>query len=552
MDSNKNGHLLRRKPIVSFLFAGLAGCFAIAMASRTASAATIKVEGLCSLQAAIDNYNARKQLLNFCGAGTGDDTIILANGTVDVVVPLPAIGPGKLEITNQGGNCTELVIDSYLTVNAGADVTLQGVGIEPESLTTHSSLITNNGGRVTLEPSSNENICTFTDAMSLGTTVSKGGIIYNGGGTVNLEGASMRDTHVSLAGGGIYNDRGTVNIIGPGFTEIRRNSSDNGGGIFNSAGTVAINTGNYKIDGNTTPFGGAGGGLYNDLGTLTITRDPGTATKDLQPNGSGFINNKADFGGAFFSEGGKVELSRLSFTDNTAYDQGGAVYIEHIPNTVRIDNAYFSGNLAFGHGGAIFATALSSDTTGYELDIAGSTFANNVARLDPVASIYDHTSLLYIVNSTFAGASGPEGILVASSRVANIAFSTFANAGLVANGDLEVATSILSQVTCEGKINQVPNNSKYDIPFDNNCPGGIKGGDPIPSNMEGRIPANNGGPTPTIIPLNGSTAVDAVPNNLCVGLDGNPLTVDERGYPRPDVGDPSNGPCDVGAVETGY
>jgi hypothetical protein len=62
-------------------------CFAILMASRTASAATIKVERLCSLQAAIDNYNARKQLLNFCGAGTGDDTIILPTARLTLWSP---------------------------------------------------------------------------------------------------------------------------------------------------------------------------------------------------------------------------------------------------------------------------------------------------------------------------------------------------------------------------------------------------------------------------------------------------------------------------------
>jgi hypothetical protein len=56
--------------------------------------------------------------------------------------------------------------------------------------------------------------------------------------------------------------------------------------------------------------------------------------------------------------------------------------------------------------------------------------------------------------------------------------------------------------------------------------------------------ADNGGPTMTHALLPGSVAIDVIPLAECVDADGEPLTTDQRGEPRP-VGDA----CDVGAFE---
>jgi hypothetical protein len=74
---------------------------------------------------------------------------------------------------------------------------------------------------------------------------------------------------------------------------------------------------------------------------------------------------------------------------------------------------------------------------------------------------------------------------------------------------------------------------------------------------------NNGGPTETIAELSGSPSIDAIPHASCTFPSGtlnpctNPpaltisdqLTCDQRGAPRPDPADGSNGPCDIGAYE---
>ena len=56
--------------------------------------------------------------------------------------------------------------------------------------------------------------------------------------------------------------------------------------------------------------------------------------------------------------------------------------------------------------------------------------------------------------------------------------------------------------------------------------------------------ANNGGPTPTRLPLAGSPLIDAIPLASCQADGATGITTDQRSLPRP------SGPgCDIGAVE---
>jgi hypothetical protein len=54
--------------------------------------------------------------------------------------------------------------------------------------------------------------------------------------------------------------------------------------------------------------------------------------------------------------------------------------------------------------------------------------------------------------------------------------------------------------------------------------------------------ADNGGPTQTHALLPGSVAIDVIPADDCVDTEGEPLTTDQRGFPRDSM-------CDVGAFE---
>jgi hypothetical protein len=63
---------------------------------------------------------------------------------------------------------------------------------------------------------------------------------------------------------------------------------------------------------------------------------------------------------------------------------------------------------------------------------------------------------------------------------------------------------------------------------------------------------NNGGPTNTRAPKGGSPAIDAGNPAGCAGLNGQFLTTDQRGFPRPTDGDADGTDrCDIGAFEVG-
>jgi hypothetical protein len=81
----------------------------------------------------------------------------------------------------------------------------------------------------------------------------------------------------------------------------------------------------------------------------------------------------------------------------------------------------------------------------------------------------------------------------------------------------------------------------YNVTSDATCP--VAAGD-LPSTVLGLGPlADNGGPTPTVLPPVGSPVVDAVPPGTAGLCDGT-VPLDQRGLHRP-VG----AGCDVGAVE---
>jgi hypothetical protein len=86
----------------------------------------------------------------------------------------------------------------------------------------------------------------------------------------------------------------------------------------------------------------------------------------------------------------------------------------------------------------------------------------------------------------------------------------------------------------------------YNLSSDDTCsftgPGDMNNTDPKLGTL-----GNYGGPTQTIPLLKGSPAIDAGNPNGCTDGNGNLLTTDQRGRPRPDKEDSSG--CDMGAVE---
>jgi predicted outer membrane repeat protein len=206
-------------------------------------------------------------------------------------------------------------------------------------------------------------------------------------GTLTLRGLSIQNNHAvvppggsgSSAGGGLFNEAGTTTLNGTQFLE---NSADHGGGVENFA-TATLNGNNVMFAGNTATMTAGGlwnntaadvnltdvefrmnesngdaGGLYNagDVEMTQVTFTENTATANggaiATANGSMTVfydanvnNNSADLGGGLYNEG-LTHFYTSSLTINTAFGGlGGAIYNDNANPGVLLRNTTVSGNM---------------------------------------------------------------------------------------------------------------------------------------------------------------------------------------------------------------
>ena len=299
--------------------------------------------------------------------------------------------------------------------------------------------------------------------------------------------------------------------------------------------------------------------------------------------GSGGGSGRPSGGGGVFAEG-SLDVLRVTFAGNvgangaTPDGNGGAIFLLGAGATTIADSL-FTGNRAVdgfpagpqqgaldgGDGGAIFIGRNSSAST---VVISGTTFSDNRAGNGGSGSVGAAQEaraggdggaiaraggpVVRIVNSTFAGnragdgganpggAPGTPGVAgaVRGTGIA-IEYSTFSGnrAGTSSAGASAVISSSLAASVIDGPA---PACAGVTAPLRNvvlasdlSCP---RPSLDVGATLLGPLTAN-GGPTPTLAPLPGSPAIDALAGAAC------PAT-DQRGLPRPQLGG-----CDAGAVE---
>jgi len=298
----------------------------------------------------------------------------------------------------------------------------------------------------------------------------------------------------------------SLNLIGSGA----RTTILDGGGVQR---VINISTGNVTLSGLTvrnglaTPgYGGVGGGIYNAgnlfISASTITANVASAVcppSSCMGGGGGIYNS------------GKLTISMSTVAANTA--EAGCVYNQHAPCVSTAD------------GGGIFNRGT--------IILSNSTIAANVAR--------------HIVNGfAFHNVGG----------IANIGKATISNSTISGNTPNGIASNVGFSVTTQNTI--VSNNggancssvmvsNGYNLSSDGTCNfnshGDLNNHDPLLGPLQ-----NNGGPTDTMALLAGSPAIDAGNPAGCKDAQGNFLTTDQRGMPRPDKEDATG--CDLGAYES--
>ena len=245
-----------------------------------------------------------------------------------------------------------------------------------------------------------------------GGSTSYGGGIYATNATLHIEGATF-DSNTATYGGAVYADSNSTVIVGDSdFTD--NTGTYYGGGLFLSGGVASISDSTFS-GGTTTYYYGAGiyAASLTALDLDTVDFDANDASPGYRGYGgavfatntpiwstdSTFADNTAlNNGGAVYLSGQGYDhhFGGGSFTSNVASSSGGGVYSYYQVGTLSFEEVDFDGNEAASGGGAVYGIYY------VDLDISESTFTDNTApSAGAVANIYYGDASVSL--STFSG-----------------------------------------------------------------------------------------------------------------------------------------------------
>jgi predicted outer membrane repeat protein len=358
----------------------------------------------------------------------------------------------------------------------------------------------------------------LTDVNFNGNTAisGNGGGMYNFDARPSLTNVAFSGNTASTWGGGMYNNGGaSPSLVDVAFSD---NIAYAGGGMYNSGSLLLVNV-TFSL--NTADHGG---GMYNDgsLSLMNVTFDGNTALID----GGGMYNhyttnalltnvifsdNTADYGGGMINLGG-ASLTNVTFSSNTANLSGGGMS-NNGGASPSLTNVTFSGNIASDQGGGMYNTGGPS--------LTNVTFSENTAEFG--GAMFNDSGSSSLMNATISGNTAyEEGGGIYSKRNSN---------SIVRN------TILWGNVAPTGGQIHNDNTSVSNV-SDSMVEGGFADGtniittDPLLGAFD-----NYSGFTETLPLQIGSSAIDA-------GNDTNCPATDQRGVTRP-----QGSHCDIGAYE---
>jgi CSLREA domain-containing protein len=268
-------------------------------------------------------------------------------------------------------------------------------------------------------------------------------------------------------------------------------ASSSGGGIALNGVIVTLN--DSLVSNNSAQF--YGGGIDDYYGTLTLNHST-ISTNHAGSDGGGIDNTNGTL---------TLNNSTISNNSNTgASSMGGG--ISNFDGTLTLNNSTLSNNSTPFKGGGLYTNAT--------VNVYYTTIVGNLADSDANGSVSSGGG---IYNN--AGTVNLKGSLLAQ----NYSVATPEDC----NGTLTSIGYNLIQSTSNCTIIGVPTGNVTGV------------ADPLIDSLK-----NNGGSTLTRALLVGSPAIDAIPIVQCNDQFAAPLTVDQRGFPRP-----NGSACDIGAYE---
>ncbi len=317
-------------------------------------------------------------------------------------------------------------------------------------------------------------------------------------------------------GGGLYSYNSTAEIHNASFIDnIVNGSSDGGGGVhINYRSVVTIS--DSLITGNTAD---KGGGIKNEFESQLTVQSTVITNNVARQQGGGIFNE----------EGGTIDITNCTISGNISSKAGGGLY-NYDSCTVIIDSTLIYSNSVLGAypGGGIHNNFWSS------VSIWNSTFSQNSAGSYGGGIDNYHSSVVSTQHVTFEGNSAIEGGSDVSSRYGSIADpSAIVLEASILSGDISPGNCYRETGTYEAHV--IDNG--YNIIEDGSC---LTAATSFAADPKLGLLQDNGGDTYSHALLNGSPAIDAIPEGSC------DLGDDQRGVTRPQ-GDG----CDIGAYEVG-
>ena len=280
---------------------------------------------------------------------------------------------GTVTITG-GGTIVRGSGNAYFDINSGNSLTLDGVTVDGDSISSSNSMFDVSDGTLNIKDSTVQN-CVKSDT--------RGGAVNMEDGTLTIENTTITNCSATGYGGAIY----------------LRDGAD-----------ATIKSGTFS--GNRTTDSSYGGGFIYNRSTLTI--EGGTFQNNSSAGRGGAIYNAGTSGTAAYIRGGIFEGNTSSYS---GYEGSGAVYYssENTADTI----IYISGSVRFGDGTA------SDGTDGVYLDTSG-----NALRKMQISSALRYPVHIYVACSEGrAIAQGVEDYQLTAADMTQLQFHDIGSSG---------------------------------------------------------------------------------------------------------------------------